>query len=85
MYKTEAGFLFCEIQTQDGDEEDVFTEWEWTKAGFDLDIVTAFWDMGDESIKVITCDGDIYCVNIPYNIFCNVISKHRNTFRKVIN
>ena len=84
-FKTEAGFIFCKIQTKKGDGEDQYSEWEWTKAGFELDIVTAFWEIDEDSTKIVTCDGDIYCVNIPFDIFSSVICKHRTNFKKIYN
>ena len=83
MYKVDGGFLFCKIEVKDIDDE--FADWEFTNAGIELDVVTAFWELKDKTTKIVTCDGDIYCLNVPFDIFSELFIKHRNTYRKVLN
>ena len=83
MYKVEAGILFCRIEVKD--IEDTYAEWKWTKAGNDLDIITSFWELEDNNTKIVTCDGDIFCIDVPFDKFSELLIKHRNTYRKVLN
>jgi hypothetical protein len=39
----------------------------------------------EDSTKVITCDGDIYCLNVPFDIFSELFVKYKNSFKGVIN
>ncbi len=83
MYKVEAGILLCKIDTKESNEE--FSEWIPARAGIELDVITSFYEIEKNMTKIITCDGDIFCVHITFDIFSELFIKHRNTYRKVFN
>jgi len=83
MHKIESGFLFCDIWMKEKDEE--FSDCIWTKGAIELDVITAFWELPSKEINVMTCEGEEYSINIPFNIFSKLFIKHRNTFRGVVN
>ena len=83
MYKVESGFLFCEVWMKEKDEE--FSDCMWTKGSISLDIINAFWELPSKEINVLTCDGDEFSINIPFNVFSELFIKYRNTYKGVIN
>ena len=83
MYKVDSGILFCEIETRESGDE--FAEWIPARAGIELDVITAFYEIENSLTKIITCDGDIYCIHIPFDKFSDILIKHRNSFVRVNN
>ncbi len=67
--KVESGMLFTELFVNYS-QEDLPERWEWVKLGIDLNEVI---------------DGDVYCVNIPFDVFTELLIKFKNTYRGVNN
>lgn len=92
MYKVESGLLFTDLAIIENDLID--PEVKWVKFAIDLNLINAFWamDNDDDSLsqyngttKVYTDDGEYYVVKVPFNIFSEVLIKHRNSFKGILN
>ena len=92
MHKVEAGLLFTDLAIIENDLID--SKIAWVKFGLDMDSVNSFWAMDNEqdnlsqyngTTKIYTDDGEYYVVKIPFDKFTEIIIKHRNSFKGIMN
>lgn len=92
MHKVEAGLLFCELSVIKA-EDDILQESFWVKFSIDLDLVDLFWEINEnvtDNAALIGCtkifaQDEFFIIKIPFEIFSDLLIKHRNSFKGIMN